>query len=246
MARVAVVMMVKEEDKGLNRRLELVLGQLDDADEVLIAADSPCLCEDALKNAATDIRVKIVCPPERSPLKNLEAALRQVSGEYIFLAGQSDTWHPDKRKACAAALKEPGVMAAIHDAVIVDGDLNEIENSLLRHRFHAGLLRNLFRNRFYCSCMAFRKEVLQIALPFPPYISKPGRWLGIAAGKTGRVAFISRTLVFYCRRKTRRPGMHEAYGVRGKFCAVREVLSLFFVLSRRARRKINRRDNEYE
>ncbi len=238
MARVAVVMMVKEEDKGLNRRLKSVLGQLDDEDEVLIAADSPCLCEGALKNAATDTRVKIVCPPERSSLEKLEAALRQASGEYIFLAEQSDTWHPDKRKACSAALKEPGVMAAIHDAVIVDGDLNEIESSLLRHRFHAGLLRNLFRNRFYCSCMAFRKEVLQVALPFPPHISQPGRWLGVASGKTGRIAFISRTLVFYCRRKTKRPGMYEAYGVRGKFCAIREVLSLLFLLSRRARRKI--------
>jgi hypothetical protein len=237
MENITVIMTVKSADKGLNRRLESILCQLNADDEVLIPANPADLCNEALCSAAgRDSRIKIIGMQGADMLETLQAMLRQAAGRYIFLAESCDTWHPGKRAACVSALEKPDVMAVVHDAVVVDGDLNEIESTLLRHRFRAGLLRNLFCNRFYGCCMVLRKDILKIALPFPPHIRLPGRWLGIAAGKIGRVVFLDRTLTFYCRRRTEGLETQKEYGVGSMRCAIREAVSLCFELSCRASR----------
>jgi hypothetical protein len=162
-ARISVVMLCTSADEGLPRRLESVLGQLGADDEALMVFCSKGV-EDAIGAAARDARVKAVS--ETGFPEGLEAALRQASNDYIFLAESCDTWHPGKRAACVAALDQ-GAAAVVHDAAVVDGDLNELQSSLLERRFRPGVLPNLFRNRFVGCCMALRREVLRAALPKP-------------------------------------------------------------------------------
>lgn len=219
-ARISVIMIISGTKKGLQRRLDSVLDQLSGRDELLMVVG----CEESAQPScatARDSRVKIASQEGTNLPRRIEAALRQASGDYIFLAESCDTWHPGKRAACVAALDE-GATAVIHDAIIVDGGLNEIDSSLLRHRFRTGWLPNLFRNRLIGCCMAFHREVLAAALPFPPRVSLPDWCVGVAAGNMGRVAFIARSLIFFCSRNTaagkrrffrqrKRPGLGEVF-----------------------------------
>ncbi len=128
-------------------------------------------------------------------LEELETVLRHSPGRFILLAEACDAWHPSRREACITALSK-GAMAAVHDAVVVDGDMNEVAGSLLRG-MRIGPLRRRFCPPYMGCCMALRREVLDRALPFPKKVTAPDFWLGAMAARLGRVAYLERALMFH-------------------------------------------------
>ncbi len=228
--RVSVIMLMGSADRGLARRLESVTGQMGSDDEILLVARDQE--EDGSFNGLVNgVRAAVITGatlPER-----LNAALRQASGEFIFLADSCDTWHPGKRAACLAALQE-GATAVVHDAVVVDGDLNELKGSLLGHRFRPDLFSCLFHNRAVGCCMAFRREILNTALPVLPH-GLPDYWFLAAAQRTGLVTFIGRTLIFYCSPRTA-AGKHRVFGKPGNGLKFRDFWYVYIVLPGRIRR----------
>ena len=235
--RVSVIMISTGADKGLSRRLESMTEQLGAQDEVLFItreADA----ED-ITAIARGTKAKTVAGAAFS--EKMEAALRQATGQYLFLAESCDTWHPGKRKACVAVL-EQGAMAVVHDAVVVDGDLNEINGSLLGHRFRTGLFSCLFRSRFVGCCLAFRREVLTAALPIPPYVSYD-RWLIAAARSIGRVVYVDRALIFYCNSTATKK--LRVFNMRRKRIGFRGLYSVY-KLNRRIRKRFTDQPRDTE
>jgi hypothetical protein len=62
----------------------------------------------------------------------------------------------------------------------------------------AGLIRNLRRNSYMGCCMAFRRELLQAALPIPSMLAHDS-WLGMVAELYGDILFLPEPLVRYRR-----------------------------------------------
>ena len=156
--------------------MESILSQLGAQDELIISVDPST---DNTKRIAqdfaiSDTRVAVLDGPGQGVIYNFENALYAAHGAVIFLSDQDDIWHPAKLRACLAALQEGGVSAVVHDAVIVDGNLNEIQSSYFDKGFYSGvcaqhgaeplhrllhgrkagrcfLLRFLFRRRYRCT-----------------------------------------------------------------------------------------------
>jgi hypothetical protein len=122
----------------------------------------------------------------------------------------------------------------VHDAVIVDGDLNKLQSSFFQGRFYSGIWRNVLRNRYIGCCMAFRREILKVALPFPPEIPMHDQWLGMTAKKKGEVVYVDKPLVFYRRHNQTVTGRKKA-GLLTKLCWRLGIIRALMQLSRRMR-----------
>src|SRR5690606_8496099 len=88
----------------------------------------------------------------------------------------------------------------VSDCMLVDHHLNSRNGSFFRmNRSGRGLLRNLIRNSYMGCCMAFRRKVLEKALPFPADIPIHDYWIGLIGEMYFDVRFIPDVLIYHRR-----------------------------------------------
>ncbi len=124
-------------------------------------------------------------------------------GDLIALSDQDDIWHDTRLARGVAALRDPDVMLAHSDARLVDAQGAQRQPSMFafekRHP-NPGLRGLLYRNNITGMTATFRRELVALALPFPPQSGVHyyhDLWLGLLAAATGRVALITDPLVDY-------------------------------------------------
>ncbi len=196
---ISVCMTVHNGAVFLRQQVESILAQLRLDDELVVSDDGSSDESIQLLNSFRAPQLKIL-PQKKfgSPTKNFEYALGQCQHDIIFLADQDDVWHPQKLEVMQEALLDCDL--AICDCQVVDKYLTIIHPSFFKFTSaKQGLVRNLIKNSFVGCCMAFRKEVLKKALPFPQQISMHDQWIGLVAQKYFKVKFIPRVLVSYRR-----------------------------------------------
>ncbi len=151
--------------------------------------------------AATDHRIRLFTGNTfRSPVFNFEFALRQAQGEIIVLADQDDVWLPHKlatvRDLFARQAARPYLV--VLDGQVVDEAGEEILPSVLaRLGAGPGFWKNLYDNRYLGCCMAFSRDLLERALPFPPRIPMHDMWLGQLCERIGTTAFVPEVTMQY-------------------------------------------------
>lgn len=188
--------------KFIREQLESILSQLPPDAEIIIAddgsTDDTLLVVDSLNVS----RIRVL-PAERhlGVIYNFERALRASKGEIIFLADQDDVWLPGKVEMCLAALNEADLV--MHDAWMLSpsgasdftwtrtGKLSDIRT------YRSGVVANWWKNSFTGCCMAFRRNVLDKALPFPKNLPMHDQWLGLVAEKYFKVSYVNEPLVEY-------------------------------------------------
>ena len=187
-------------ERFLDQQLDSILPQLSEADEVVVSVDPSAdhtlerLCE----RAAEDPRIRVLEGPGLGVVKNVENALFHCRGRQIFLADQDDIWEEGKVEKISRLLEKDTLV--IHDARIVNEDLEEIAPSFMNWRkSRKGLVRNIWKNSYIGCCMAFRKELLDVALPFPEDLPMHDQWLGLLAEKHGSVRLLHLPLIRYRR-----------------------------------------------
>ena len=188
--------------KFIREQLESILSQLPPDAEIIIAddgsTDDTLLVVDSLKES----RIRVL-PAERhlGVIYNFERALRASKGEIIFLADQDDVWLPGKVEMCLAALNEADLV--MHDAFLL-GLSDAFESAWVRNgklsdirTYRSGVVANWWKNSFTGCCMAFRRKVLDKALPFPKNLPMHDQWLGVVAEKYFKVSYVDEPLVDY-------------------------------------------------
>ena len=91
-------------------------------------------------------------------------------------------------------------MLALHDARMIDADGRILSESFLRSRGrHDGFWRNLWKPSYLGCAVAFRRELLELALPFPDRVPMHDWWLGLLAERTGGVVVLDRALILHRR-----------------------------------------------
>lgn len=210
--RVSVAMAAYNGETYITRQVESIISQLGESDELIISVDPS---EDDTKQivlnlSATDLRIRVIEGLGQGVIRNFENALRHALGAIIFLSDQDDVWHTTKLHACLGALQDRHVSAVVHDAAVVDEDLNELQGSFFNGGFYSNIWRNVLRNRYIGCCMAFRREVLSAALPFPSSIPMHDQWLGMVAERMGKVVYIDQPLLFYRRHGRTVTGQNKA------------------------------------
>lgn len=189
---VSVCMATYNGSGYLRQQVDSILEQLGESDELIVSDDGSTDGTLEILQTIGDPRIIILHNEGRHGVNaNFENAVSHARGEHIFLSDQDDVWLPGKVSACVEALKR-GTLCVVHDCRVTDGDLHVTEESFFASRGSGpGFWKNLYRNSYLGCCMAFRREVLAWALPYPEKlpIFQEG-WIASLADIKGRVEFL--------------------------------------------------------
>jgi glycosyltransferase involved in cell wall biosynthesis len=194
--------------KYIKELLDSILCQLSEQDEVLISDDDST--DDTLNiiREINDKRITIFNHKEESIsskyifakiTKNFENALSHAKGNYIFLVDQDDVWLEDKVEKVINRFNDDTLLI-LHDCYVVDKDKNIINNSYFNlNASRPGFYNNIINSSYLGCCMAFRKEILDVVLPFPSRPVPHDIWIGLLAEWKKRVLFLDQKLILYRR-----------------------------------------------
>ncbi len=202
---IAVCMATFEPDEGLFRaQVGSLRAQSDDNWICLISDDgsAPERFERIVDVVGDDSRFAIARSARRlGPYRNFERALELVPQgvELIALSDQDDRWHPDKLATLRAAIGD--ALLAYSDMRLVEADGRVLRETMWRRRSnnHVDLVSMLVANTITGAATLFRRELLELALPFPdtPGFQFHDHWLAVMALAAGRVAYVDRPLYDY-------------------------------------------------
>ncbi len=188
-------------ERFLKEQMDSILHQLREGDELVISDDHSTDGILHILASYQDKRIKVL-PSRRfgAPTGNFEYALKHCTNDLIFLADQDDVWYPGKIGTMSDALQYADL--AVCDCRLTDHELRTISPSFFAfNRSRPGLIRNLVRSSYMGCCMAFRREVLTKALPFPDSIPLHDQWIGLVAERYYRIAFVPEVLLDHRRHR---------------------------------------------
>lgn len=196
---LSVVLAAYNGGKYIQKQVASILPQLSEGDELIVSDDGSS--DDTLQVLAEfcDSRIKVVQNTgEHGIVRNFENALRQVKGDYVFLSDQDDIWLPNKVEWCLKSLEHATLV--VHDLkfLYADGTVST-EGFFKSHGSGPGFWKNLYKNSFMGSCIAFRRSVLDYALPFPKKVLWHDMWIGLVAERKGKTVFLPEQLMLYRR-----------------------------------------------
>ncbi|NDP19744.1 MAG: glycosyltransferase family 2 protein [Paludibacter sp.] len=185
-------------EKYILQQIESILIQLSDIDELILSDDGSTDNTCNIIKAIKDIRINLITNPTNGVISNVENALMNAKGDFIFLSDQDDIWLPNKVSVSLTALTNSDLI--ISDCYITDKDLNIIGESFFkRNNSKRNKWKALIRNSYLGCCMAFNRSVLNDALPFPTDIPMHDIWIGNVAAFRHKVSFIDDKLIYYRR-----------------------------------------------
>jgi glycosyltransferase involved in cell wall biosynthesis len=200
-AKVSVCLTIRNGERFLKQQVESILLQLGEKDELICSDDHSDDNSVQILESINDPRIKITKPSSTyNHVKNFEHALQLCSGDLIFLSDHDDVWNHDK----VAVMKEHLTVydLVLSDCSIIDDRNVEMAPSLFKiQNTRKGLLKNCIKNTYTGCCMAFKRAVLDKALPFPNGIKAHDQWLGLVAEKYFTILHLPKPLVMYRRHK---------------------------------------------
>jgi glycosyltransferase involved in cell wall biosynthesis len=140
-------------------------------------------------------------PERRGPYRNFERALMMAPADAALVApcDQDDRWYPNKLEALRAALGSARLVYS--DQRLVSRDGLVLRDSLLNGRRNdcRNLASLLIANAIPGAAMLFRRELMQLALPFPdaPGVPYHDHWLALVALASGEIAYADEPLYDY-------------------------------------------------
>ena len=199
---VSIAMAVCNGEKYLAEQIDSIMCQLKENDEMIISYDPSS--DDTYKvikdYEKTDQRIKVIVNDDhtRGLVSNFENALRHCKNDIIFYSDQDDIWLPEKIDKMLKCFDNPKVTVAIHDAKIVDENLNVIIESTFKVRGGStSFLKNFIRLSYIGCSMAFKREMLEVVLPLPTKKRSHDWWTGSICSCYGKMAKIDETLILH-------------------------------------------------
>jgi len=210
--RISVCMAAYNGEKYISTQLRSILSQLELDDEVIVVDDASTDDTCRIVESIQDVRVRLMRHlSNQGVLRSFEDAIRQASGDILFLADQDDLWMDDKVSTVLQVFRSnPDADIIASDAVLIDqdGTLTGPSYYATRGKFQTGTFANVLRCSYLGCTMAFRTRILSRILPFPKGMDiLHDIWIGtsnsIAGGKT---LYVDRPLVQYRRHKENATG----------------------------------------
>jgi hypothetical protein len=151
-------------------------------------------------NEFSDKRIKLFYNNEKGYVSNFENALRQVSGDVIFLSDQDDIWATNKVNVFLEALRS-------YDFVVSDCKMINDNNEIISDSYYElrkvkkTFLGNLVKFSYLGCCFAFKSIILKKALPFPPnkQMCTHDNWLFLVGTLFFKYKILNDKLIFYRR-----------------------------------------------
>ncbi|MCJ7468603.1 MAG: glycosyltransferase family 2 protein [Maribacter sp.] len=194
---VSVCMAVYNGERFIKEQIDSILPQLQPQDELIISDDGSVDDTLAIITAIKDKRIRVFNSNSHNIVQNFENALNKANGDIIFLSDQDDIWHPSKVEECLNYLHNNILVFSNLD--VFSDDLSDTIKFYDSNRPKTGILRNIIKNHYIGATMAFKKKVLDKALPFPKGIYMHDIWLALVAEVMGSTFFIEKPLIYYRR-----------------------------------------------
>lgn len=189
-------------EKYIKEQLASILSQLSSEDEVILSDDNSSDNTIDIVKSMNSQKIQIFKNVDASSgyTSNFENAIKHAKGDYIFLSDQDDVWKPDKVTKMKQALQISDFV--VSDASVVDSELKPIYTSFFSSRKpFKSLLGNILKFGYLGCCFAFRKNILNKALPFPDNHKKctHDNWLFLIAKAFYKVTILEDKLIYYRR-----------------------------------------------
>lgn len=200
--KISVAIATFNGEKFIKEQLFSILKQLGNDDEVIISDNFSTDRTIDIVKAFDDKRIKIFYQERVSNSGsincyfNFENALKQTTGDIIFLSDQDDLWQDNKVKLCLNALKQYD-MVVTDCSVISENGYIVLDSYFKRRKSGMGFFKNLFANTYLGCCMAFKRNILDIAMPFPKQMPMHDILLGAISELFFNPCFIDDKLVLY-------------------------------------------------
>lgn len=213
--KISVVMATYNGEKYIREQIDSILINLNNGDELIISDDGST--DETLniikKYIENDNRIKLINGPKMGVKQNFANAIKNATGKYIFLSDQDDIWEKDKVEKVMKAFKKEKCTLVIHDAKIVNQDLEDMQESFFEYRNSGkGIIKNVWKNTYIGCCMAFDIKIKERILPIPNNIEMHDQWIGLINEKYGKSYFLNEQLIKY-RRHQSNVSKLEHYGV---------------------------------
>jgi glycosyltransferase involved in cell wall biosynthesis len=189
-------------ERFIIRQLQTILSQLRLTDEIIISDDSSTDSTVKLIEAIDDKRIRLYRNQIfHSLIYNFEHALKQATGEVIFLSDQDDEWVDGWVETALVALQDVSLVVCDADMIDTHGRVRPPSEAkiYLGGERKPGITRNLYRNGYIGCCCAFRREILEVALPFPAKLPWHDWWIGLVADAFFSTKFIRDRKIRYRR-----------------------------------------------
>jgi glycosyltransferase involved in cell wall biosynthesis len=132
---------------------------------------------------------------------NFERALELLPHgvELIALADQDDRWNPEKLATLADEIGDANLVYSDQRIVDLDGEVIAASYWSDRENSYDNLASLLITNTVTGAASLFRRDLLDLALPFPrpPGEQYHDHWLALVALASGRIAYVDRPLYDY-------------------------------------------------
>lgn len=200
--KISVALAAYKGEQYIAGQLESILLQLGENDEVIVSDDYPAgkTRDIVLEMASADKRIRYIEGPGKGVVKNFENALMHCNGDVIFLCDQDDIWLPGKVESVMNEIRN-GAQLVLHDASVADADLNITDESYFSsHSSNTSFFGNIIRNSFVGCCMAFTRELMTQAMPFPEKLPMHDWWIALVALKKKRKTVMLRNPLILWRR----------------------------------------------
>ncbi len=199
---VSVAMAAYNGGRFIEEQINSILPQLSENDELVVSLDpsEDNTLEIIQGHTEKHPNVRLVNGLGKGVIKNFQNAVKNCSGDIIFLCDQDDVWCENKVERVKKEFSEKNISLVMHDAKIVDTQLNVLKLSFFEeHGTKTGIVKNIIRNSYIGCCMAFKKELCEFIMPFPDNLPMHDQWIGLTAERHGGVSLINEPLILYRR-----------------------------------------------
>jgi len=196
---ISVCMATYNGEKFITEQINSILSQLQMDDELIISDDSSTDNTIEIINSYKDNRIKLIENQSfKNPIFNIENAIKNALGDFIFLSDQDDIWLPDKVNKTLNYLQKYDCV--VSDAIIIDKNSNILEESFYKiNKTKKGFIKNFIKNGYLGCCLAFKKELIKYIIPFPRNIPMHDIWIGLISEIYGKTVFCNDALLYYRR-----------------------------------------------
>lgn len=216
--KISVALCTYNGEQYLREQIESILGQSIPPDEIVVTDDRSTdatvrILEDY---AATTCLRYVVNESQLGFVKNFEKAILMCRGEFILLSDQDDVWKPDKIERLLEAINDH--LLVYSNAQLVDARLNSLDKNLLDlDRIVPMTGRSnkafVFQNCVSGNTLMFRRDLVDLALPFPDGIPFHDGYLAFIASTCGTIGYVDEPLVLY---RQHASNVTDSAGIKGK------------------------------
>lgn len=191
--RASVAMAVYNGENYIKEQLDSIIEMMGAQDEIVISYDSSKDNTWDIISEYADRDSRIICVKNdlsKGVCGNFTNACSHCRGKYIFLSDQDDVWIDNKIDRMIDELEKSGADMAVHDGYFVDRNLNILPTTFFGGRIPpSGPIANFIKGRFWGCAMVFRREMMQILLPFPENIAHD-IYASILVGLKGKIQVV--------------------------------------------------------